>query len=48
MMRGILGNELWQEAVQTFVQENAHKTVETVDLLRAIEKTTGYNFSPSI
>ena len=46
MMRGILGNELWQDAVQTFVQDNAHKTVETVDLLRAIEKTTGYNLAP--
>jgi len=28
----------WQA---TFVQDNAHKTVETIDLLRAIEKLLG-------
>jgi aminopeptidase N len=38
-----LGEELFWQAIQTFVQDNAHKTVETVDLLRAIEKTTGRN-----
>ena len=45
MMRGILGNELWQDAIKTFVRDNAHQTVETVDLLRAIEKSTGYNLT---
>jgi aminopeptidase N len=45
MMRGILGEELWDIAIQTFVRDNAHKTVETVDLLRAIEKSTGYNLA---
>jgi aminopeptidase N len=43
MMRAILGNELFEKAIQTFVRDNAHKTVETVDLLRAIEKATGFN-----
>ena len=43
MIRTILGDELFDRAIQAFVRENAHKTVETVDLLRAIEKTTGYN-----
>jgi aminopeptidase N len=43
MIRSILGEELFTKAIHTFVQDNAHKTVETVDLLRAIEKATGYN-----
>ncbi|GAB4527619.1 MAG: M1 family metallopeptidase [Pleurocapsa sp.] len=43
MIRAILGDELFDRAIQTFVQDNAHKTVETVDLLRAIDKATGYN-----
>ncbi|MGF1541425.1 MAG: M1 family aminopeptidase [Pleurocapsa sp.] len=43
MIRGILGNELFDKAIQTFVKDNAHQTVETVDLLRAIDQATGYN-----
>ncbi|MBW4533792.1 MAG: M1 family metallopeptidase [Pleurocapsa minor HA4230-MV1] len=43
MIRAILGDRLFDRAIQTFVQDNAHKTVETVDLLRAIERATGYN-----
>ncbi|OKH21883.1 aminopeptidase [Hydrococcus rivularis NIES-593] len=43
MIRTILGDELFEKAIHTFVRDNAHKTVETVDLLRAIEKATGYN-----
>ncbi len=43
MIRAELGDELFWKAVQTFVQDNAHKTVETIDLLRAIEKATGRN-----
>ncbi|MEG3436947.1 M1 family metallopeptidase [Pannus brasiliensis CCIBt3594] len=43
MIRAILGEELFDRAIHTFVNDNAHKTVETVDLLRAIEKATGYN-----
>jgi aminopeptidase N len=46
MIRGILGEELFDKFIHTFVNDNAHKTVETVDLLRAIEKSTGYNLSP--
>jgi aminopeptidase N len=45
MIRTILGDELFDKAIHTFVRENAHKTVETVDLLRAIEKATGYNLA---
>ena len=43
MIRAILGDELFDRAIQTFVRDNAHNTVETVDLLRAIDKATGYN-----
>jgi aminopeptidase N len=43
MIRAELGEELFWHAIHTFVQDNAHKTVETIDLLRAIEKATGRN-----
>jgi aminopeptidase N len=43
MIRHELGDTLFYRAMQTFVQDNAHRTVETVDLLRAIEKATGRN-----
>ncbi|MGL4619608.1 M1 family aminopeptidase [Chroococcidiopsis sp.] len=43
MIRAELGEELFWRAIQTFVQDNAHNTVETVDLLRTIEKITGRN-----
>jgi aminopeptidase N len=43
MIRSQLGDELFWQAIQTFVQDNAHKTVETIDLLSAIEKATGHN-----
>jgi aminopeptidase N len=43
MIRTELGDELFWKAIQTFVQDNAHNTVETIDLLRAIEKATGRN-----
>ncbi len=43
MIRGILGDELFDKAIGVFVNDNAHKTVETVDLIRAIDKATGYN-----
>jgi aminopeptidase N len=45
MIRSILGDELYDRAIQTFVQDHAHKTVETVDLLRAIDQATGYNLA---
>jgi aminopeptidase N len=43
MIRAELGDELFERAMHTFVQDNAHQTVETIDLLRAIEKATGRN-----
>jgi aminopeptidase N len=43
MIRAELGDELFTKAIHTFVQDNAHRTVETIDLLRAIDKATGRN-----
>lgn len=43
MIRAELGDDLFWQAIATFVNDNAHKTVETVDLLRAIEQATGRN-----
>ncbi len=43
MIRAELGNALFERAMHQFVQDNAHRTVETVDLLRAIDKATGRN-----
>ncbi|MBH8554208.1 M1 family metallopeptidase [Nostocaceae cyanobacterium CENA357] len=45
MIRAELGEELFWQTIHTFVQDNAHKTVETIDLLRAIEKATGRNLT---
>lgn len=43
MIRTELGDELFWTAIQRFVRDNAHKTVETIDLIRAIEASTGKN-----
>jgi aminopeptidase N len=45
MIRTELGDELFDRFVHTFVRDNAHKTVETIDLLRAIDKSTGRNLA---
>ncbi|AFZ58835.1 M1 family metallopeptidase [Anabaena cylindrica FACHB-243] len=45
MIRTELGDELFWPAIQTFVNDYAHQTVETVDLLRSIEKATGRNLT---
>jgi aminopeptidase N len=39
MIRTELGDELFWQAIHTFVQQYAHQTVETMDLLRAIEES---------
>ncbi|NUN66119.1 M1 family metallopeptidase [Pseudanabaena biceps] len=43
MLRTELGDDLFWKAIHHFVNTNAHKTVETIDLLRAIEDSTGKN-----
>ncbi|NJK99967.1 MAG: M1 family metallopeptidase [Spirulinaceae cyanobacterium SM2_1_0] len=45
MLRGQLGDEQFDRAIQTFLHDNAHQPVETVDLLRAIAKATGRNLA---
>ena len=45
MMRTELGDELFFKTMATFLHDNAHNTVETIDLLRAVEKTTGRNLT---
>lgn len=45
MIRAILNDELFDRAIATFVRDNAHQTVETIDLLRAIDQATGYNLA---
>jgi aminopeptidase N len=45
MMRVELGDELFFKTIATFLKDNAHNTVETIDLLRAVEKTTGRNLT---
>ncbi|HEY9824131.1 MAG TPA: M1 family metallopeptidase [Stenomitos sp.] len=45
MIRAELGEDLFWQAMRTFVQDNAHRPVETVDLLRSIEKATGRNLA---
>jgi aminopeptidase N len=46
MTRAVLGEELFWKAIRHFVQTHAHQTVETIDLLRAIDHTTGHNLRP--
>ncbi len=43
MLHRILGEELFWKAIGTYVRDNRAQTVETVDLINAIEKATGYN-----
>ncbi|MEL7354100.1 MAG: M1 family metallopeptidase [Cyanobacteria bacterium J06560_5] len=43
MIRMALGDELFTRALSTLLTDNAHTTVETIDLLRAIDKATGRN-----
>ncbi len=46
MLRHYLGETGFFRFIQTFLEDNRHCTVETVDLLRAIEKATGRNMLP--
>jgi aminopeptidase N len=43
MIHAELGDTLFWQAIQAFVNTFAHKTVETLDLIRTIETTTGRN-----
>ncbi|MFN0117453.1 MAG: M1 family aminopeptidase [Elusimicrobiota bacterium] len=43
MLRGILGDDLFWKSIALYVRKNAGKTVETLDLINAIEEATGRN-----
>lgn len=43
MLRGELGWERMQRALKRYVEDNATHSVETIDLVRAIERATGRN-----
>ncbi len=43
MLHQQLGEELFQQSIETYVRDNRGRTVETADLINAIEKTTGKN-----
>ncbi len=46
MIRVQLGDALFWETLHRYVDTNQRRNVETVDLARAIEETTGRNFAP--
>ena len=43
MIRTELGDELFTRSLRTLLEKHAHGTVETIDLLRAIDQATGRN-----
>jgi aminopeptidase N len=43
MLKNILGNEMWWKCINRYIESNKHSTVETSDLIKAIEETTGKN-----
>lgn len=43
MLRGELGDARFWRAMQRYVRDNAGRSVETIDLIRAIEASTGRN-----
>lgn len=43
MLRHLLGRDAYYASIQTYYRDNAYQPVETLDLIKAIEKTTGRN-----
>jgi aminopeptidase N len=43
MLRGILSADRFRRSIARYVRENAGRSVETLDLVRAIDAETGYN-----
>ena len=43
MLRGELGTDRFWRAIRHYVRQNAQRSVETIDLIRAIEESTGRN-----
>jgi aminopeptidase N len=43
MLRHLLGREAYYASIKTYYEDNRFQPVETIDLIKAIEKTTGRN-----
>lgn len=41
MMRDVMGNELYRQAIKYYTEKNSHQVTETYDLLKAIRESTG-------
>ncbi|MDT3741293.1 MAG: M1 family metallopeptidase [Candidatus Kapabacteria bacterium] len=41
MMRDVMGNELYRQAIKYYTEKNTHQVTETYDLLKAIRESTG-------
>ncbi len=46
MIRHKLGDTLFKQAIQTLLTRHAHQTVDTHDLIQAIDQATGHNLLP--
>ncbi|MHC4550685.1 MAG: M1 family aminopeptidase [Planctomycetota bacterium] len=44
MLRHRLGDDVWWEAINRYVERHAHTTVETVDWRKAVEEVSGRSF----
>lgn len=43
MLRHLLGRKAYYDSIKTYYEDNRFQPVETIDLIKAIEKTTGRN-----
>lgn len=46
MLRYMVGTKAYYDSIKTYYQDNMYQTVETLDMIRAFEKTTGKNLRP--
>ncbi|WP_017325108.1 M1 family metallopeptidase [Synechococcus sp. PCC 7336] len=46
MLRHRLGDDLFSQSIQSLITDHAHSTVDTADLVRAVDKATGINIQP--
>jgi aminopeptidase N len=46
MLRHLLGRKAYYDSIKTYYEDNRFQPVETIDMIKAIEKTTGRNMRP--
>ncbi|MBL0186413.1 MAG: HEAT repeat domain-containing protein [Candidatus Obscuribacter sp.] len=46
MLRYLVGTQAYYDSIKTYYQDNMYRTVETLDMIKAFEKTTGRNLRP--